>query len=420
MSLDAQASDVHASTIELLERLFALARQVALHGTEHEQVLQCAQAMRGTLSQAQPPFALQVLPEVVLRDGVPVALGVETYRRTQQLVGALGRWGVGELAFEAVLAPDDLIAFARAVLDATHSGRTARVPVIEGLRLRKLRRPRADTQRGADAAADVFAVRQLEQICAALEQVIANRSAPWTWNVGSWLTWQIERCILADPAAFGRALELAPGDFSPARRAAAAAFHAHAALAQLQTSLLVQRSVAHALLVLGCFGLGERPGQNLAEAARAALPLLLPQPNEALDRDPQRLRVIALVAAVTQGERAGSALPVSALIAAAYELERQRCPQGVAFRLSRADLHAWLACALGDEVHAGWGRALLNVLGPIPAGAHVLADGRLGVVLGPSAKGDAMRPRVLVGGQPSTPAQPVTLHSPLGMTPWAK
>lgn len=420
MSAQAPTAAVIASTVELLEGLFALVRQVALHGADREQVWRPADAVRRALAQAEPPFALQVLPEAVLRDGVPLPLGIEIYRRSQQLVGALARWDMAEIVFEDVLAEDELAAFAKAVLDATHSGRTARVPSIRGLRLRALRRPGAKGQRGAEAAADLFAMRQLEHACAALDRIIEARDAPWSWPVGRSLVWRIERCMLADRTALGRAIELANGAFSPARRALAAACQAHAALARLQASLLLQRSVAHALLALGCFGFEGRPGASLASAARFALPALLPRPGEALEHDPHRLRVTALIAAAAQAERAASALPVSALIAAAYELERQRFPQGVAFRLSRADLHAWLACALGQEVHAGWGRALLGALGPIPAGAHVLSDGRLGVVLGPALGADASRPRVLLGGQPSTPAQAVTLHSPLGMTPWAK
>ena len=41
----------------------------------------------------------------------------------------------------------------------------------------------------------------------------------------------------------------------------------------------------------------------------------------------------------------------------------------------------------------GWGRALLAVHGAIPIGSHVLADGRLGTVIGASPNGNLARPR---------------------------
>jgi hypothetical protein len=88
--------------------------------------------------------------------------------------------------------------------------------------------------------------------------------------------------------------------------------------------------------------------------------------------------------------------------------------------LSRLDLQAWLAGALGSEVNEGCGRALLGLLGMIPVGSHVLANGRLGLVAAPSERGDPWRPRVLVGGEIVVPAQAVTLHSPLAMASSAK
>jgi hypothetical protein len=61
---------------------------------------------------------------------------------------------------------------------------------------------------------------------------------------------------------------------------------------------------------------------------------------------------------------------------------------------------------------------MLASLGAFPPGAHVMCDGRLGVVVGPGKAAD--RPIVLVGGTLTAPDQPVTPSSPLGMSPWAK
>jgi hypothetical protein len=61
---------------------------------------------------------------------------------------------------------------------------------------------------------------------------------------------------------------------------------------------------------------------------------------------------------------------------------------------------------------------MLGALGALPPGAHVLSDGRLGVVVGPGKT--PLTPLVLLAGEINAPDAPVTPHSPLGMTPWAK
>jgi hypothetical protein len=128
---------------------------------------------------------------------------------------------------------------------------------------------------------------------------------------------------------------------------------------------------------------------------------------------PHRIRTQAITHAVCGLGRDGATMPLAALIHAAYEAERARRPAGSPLQLGRADLHAWLSASLGTRVHAGWGRALLCVLGPAPAGCHVLCEGRLGVVAGPGKDGDPLRPRVLVGGQIGQSPSPVVLASPL-------
>jgi hypothetical protein len=420
MSAAQTGAEVLERTIDVLDRLFALVRLVALQGDTHERVLAGAQALQATIAEARPPFALQLLPEAVLRDGMPLPLELEMYRRSQQLVGALARWKMTEMRFDAVPSTAGLTALAGAVLDATHSNRTARAPDIEHVELRALRRPGLLGATAGEAALEVFATRQIDRVLCDVERLVAARGQAWPWSAGRAVLWRLERCMIASTGATARRIELAPAPWTPARRALATAFYVGAVLGRLQATLLGQRAAAHAALALGCSGLIERPGVGFADAAQVLLPSLMPQVGEAIDTDPHRLRATALLASAAQGEGALAELPMLSLIQAAYELERQRCPSDGELQLTRSDLHAWLAGALGRELHAGWGRALLDVLGPVPPGSHVLAEGRLGVVLGAGAKADPWRPRVLVGGRPVAPAQPVTLHSPLALTPWAK
>ena len=151
------------ASVELLDHVFALVRALALHDADAEPVQAAAGAALAALERAQPPFALLFLPEAVLRDVMPLPLTLESYRRAQQLVGALARYGTAEVAFERVPPLDALIAFATAMRDATHKSKSVRAPVLDGIVLRPRVRPGSSQHPAGDAAADVFAMRMLER-----------------------------------------------------------------------------------------------------------------------------------------------------------------------------------------------------------------------------------------------------------------
>jgi hypothetical protein len=410
---------LHALTIDVLEGLFALVRQTALRSADPEPLTQSVLGLHRALVAAHPPFTLQLLPDAVLRDRVALPLTLEQFRRCQQLSGACARWGVHELSVEHVPAKDVLLAFAEALFKATNTSAAARAPRLPGLHLRALRRV-GDSPPPPEAFVDQYLAEQLGRVCAATEQVTAHsaRLATWPWQAVQALQWRLERCMAAGVTASARSLELEPPPWSTARSAVAAAFYVGAVLSRLQVSPLSQRAATQAMLAIATHGLGDHGGAPLHEAAGRALGAVLAPPTEASGQpqeDPHRLRVATLVHAAARAT-AASAAPLSPLLHAVYELERRRRGAEGGPWLSRLDLHAWLASALGQELHPQWGRALLGVLGLIPVGSHVLADGRLGVVIAASDKGDPWRPRVLVGGQVAVPEQPVRPCSPLGMT----
>jgi hypothetical protein len=392
--------------------VFALVRQLAVSGRDSAAVGHSAQLLERALLSAQPPFAVQLFADAVLRNGAPLPLSLEAFRRCQQLVGACTRWGVQELVVEAVPSWLELIDFAAALFSATHTDRGARAPALPGLCFRPLCRAGYGPP-PPELTLDGHLLDQVALAWAEAARLSSSSSSAWPFEQGRALSRRLERCLATSVTGTGRAVELAPLPWSIAHRAISAAFRVGAVLARLHVSPLTQRAAVHATLVVACGGLAEREGLAFHEAARVALPALLASSGEA-DCDPHRLRVCALLRVAREPERAPAALPVLSLLHAAYELERKRCPADLDFDLSRVDLHAWLASALGREVHEGWGRALLGVLGLVPVGSHVLADGRLGVIVGPSNRGDAWRPRVLVGGEVVIPDQPVSMHSPLG------
>ena len=94
-----------------------------------------------------------------------------------------------------------------------------------------------------------------------------------------------------------------------------------------------------------------------------------------------------------------------------YELERQRCPAGVRFNLTKLDLVASASLGMGSRFESTWVRALIRDTGLIPPGACVkLQDGRLATVLEPA--GDTPTVSVLVEGVRTVARLPVQLMPP--------
>ncbi|MFI5306650.1 MAG: hypothetical protein ACHQ53_04810 [Polyangiales bacterium] len=413
MSQPAADPALLAATVDVLEELFGLTRRVAL-SEEEEALGEGLRTLREAVARAAPPFALQVLGDAVLRDRQALPLTLEQLRHCQQLAGACARFGANEITIEEVPSVEALLALAKVVFTATNAAVSARAPQIVGLRFRTLRRV-GDATPPQEAVLHDCLRQQLDRACEQTEGLPGDPGTRWPLRDAHAVCRRVERCIAAGVTATARALELAPPPWSAARRSVSAVFYGGAVLSRMQASPLSQRGAAHALLALGRFGLSTGMGRDCGEAAAVALPSLVAA-NTQSAFDPVVLRACALLRALA-GDAARSSAPLVPLLHAVYELERRRGPEGD-LQLTRLDLHAWLASALGQTVHSGWGRALLGVLGILPVGAHVLADGQLGVVM--AATADASKPRVLVAGQLVVPSKPVQPYSPLAMTPWAK
>lgn len=418
--------ELHDRTAEVLDQLCGLVRQFAVNAADHDAARASAEALRRALVAAQLPFTIQLFPDAVLRDRCSMALELEGLRRCQQLVGALARHAAQEIAFDESVTVESLVDLGAALFTAASKGRTA-LPEFSGIRLSPAGRLSSFGSPANDAALEVYLTGRIERLLDEATELSVDLQCPWNWEVGRSLARRIERSLSVGVTATSRVFETAALPWITARRIVGAALHVGTVLARLQINPFTQRAATHAMLVLAAHGLRERSGIRFHEAARAAVPWLLAseQQNDEdavlSQPDPHRLRVCALVSEAAKLDgKTPPMLPLVPLLHVAYEFERRRVPEDVAITLTAVDLQAWLADALGQEVHAGWGRALLSAVGLVPVGSYVLADGRLGVVMGPSKTGDPWHPRVLVGGQIVVPTQPITLHSPLGMTPWAK
>ncbi len=414
----AGAFDMKA-TQAVLDRLFLVMRTIGGHGPSHPTSLKAATDLQQAVAEARCPLSLQFVSQAVFRDRSVVPLQLESWVRSQELGRALENLGVHELSFDDAPAAQTLVDLCVAL------ARGAQGPsdVLESLRLPGVRwRELPQARLGVDAEVvepEVFAAAQVTLAIAEAEE-LAARPDEWSWPGGVSVVRRLERAAVAHAGATARTIETAPGTWTPARRAISAAFQASLVLTRIGVTEFLRRSGAHATLAVAVHGYEARYGKEPDAAAQRALPPLLARPVTARSGvDPHRLRVSALVRALTRRGKEGREPPplLAGLVRQAYELERRRCPADVTFDLTRVDLLAHAARMLGQgHRDEPWVRALIGVAGAVPPGAYVqLADGRLGVALDVDPGGDPWQPRVLIAGQVVIPTAPVRLYSPAGV-----
>jgi hypothetical protein len=413
-SLNPERPELEAC-IEVIEQLCACMRAIAAHGAGHEDVRTSAQACRRAISGAKPPFGLRFLSDAVLRERDPLVLSLGGFRRAQILARGLYAQNTPELRFDEVPKVEVVEKLAKLFVEATQGNHRSILPYLQGIRMNKLHHVDPTSKGHDETDADRVLRAELYAITMRVEGVHDElmRTGAWPWVASQQAIAALERCLALGVTATARALELAAPEWTVARRSVAMTLNVLIVMTRIRASDVSRRAAAQAMLAIACFGL--RTPMPLEQAALRALdPLLTIPPDAPLTPSPHRLHATALVAAA-----AGQAtpLPLTRLLHAAYTMEQRRIePSGQ--RLSRVDLQAWLSSAIGRDVDDLFGRAILSSLGALPPGAHVMCDGRLGVVVGPGKAAD--RPIVLVGGELQMPDAPVAPSSPLGMSPWAK
>lgn len=392
----------------VLDRLYAAARAVAAYGNRHPRALEAANELAAALQGAAPPYAMQFVGDALFRDFRLVPVAYDGFLQCQQLGRALRGLGVREVRVERAPAAADLlpllVCLGRALAGGGDPLELIKVP---GLTWRDL--PGAWWgEAGERVNAEVFAVGQVALAVDAADRLrAATPPCPWPETLA--VVRRLERALDAHPAATRGALELAPGGWTPSRRAVSAAIHALATVRHLGATAPLGRAVAHAVLVLGLLGFTPRGGKPIAEAARAASRLFAAPVASRLGVEPHRLRVSVLIDRFLRyGDRADAWLAPMGLVDLLYALERARCPEDADFDFAWVDL---LALAASDRrFDPDWVRVLVASSGVIPPGARVrLADGAEGVAMEPGASGDPRRPVVLVGGRLVVPDRPVTL-----------
>jgi hypothetical protein len=406
--------------VDMIEQLCACMRTLGARSGNEAALNDELEACRRTIAQAQPPFSLRFLSDAVLRDREALRMTLGGFRRAQIIARMLHQLGTPELVVTEVPSVETLARFVKVLVDATQGTHRSFAPKLPGLQLKPLAQvdPTASNQDESDV--DRMLRAQLLSLTHDVELISIElaRTRAWPWSRGQHVIAALERCLSFGVTATARAQELGAGDWTTPRRALAAATHVLMVLSRLRVGDLGRRAAGHAMLALACTGLPDR--MDFVHAAPRALDALcVPLAGEhertkgPAGPNPHRLRTAALVAACSANPR----LPEMRLLHAAYAFEQKRV-SATGLRMSRLDLQAWLADAAGREVDAAMARAMLGALGALPPGSHVLSEGRLAVVVGPGKT--PLTPLVLIGGAIKAPEAPVTPHSPLGMTPWAK
>jgi hypothetical protein len=413
LSVPAQSAVDVERTQSVLEALTLLMKTAASHGATHPLALQAAGSLADRITLCSPPFTLQFIGKAFFRDRQMVPLPARIYRMAEQVARAFHRMEIHELTVASPAAPAALLRLGVAMAEADAGRRKDAADVsVSGLSWREIPWARTGAE-SEEVDPEVFTSAYLALAIGDAESLVARKSAPWDYAIGTAVVRRLERCVHASSDAAVRGLEMVPVQWTPARRAVAAALHVLVAFSELGVSSPAQRAAAHAVLAMACLGFEQRGGLPFSGAARAAFARLIVAPAAARSGvEPHRAKVCALAYMSFDDSGSWTRDPgVLPMLRVAYELEHGRCPSDAAFDLTLADLLA-LAVGSGAGLDPLWVKALVSAYGDLPPGARVrLPDGRVGLVLERSDAGP-LRPRVLVGAGVLVPDGPVRLLPP--------
>ena len=412
----AQLAPEHQAVATLLERIFVLMKIIGSHGTIHPSTHEMASAALSALRQCRLPSALQFVREAVFYDRTLVPLDIEGFKRGQSLSQAMNHCGVHEVSFESGVDETALIAF----FEVLSKGLVGPNDLLEQMRLPGISwREIPGAGWGAEAKPidpDLFAVTQVSLAVADTDLLADAFGQPWNWAAGVSILRRLERAVEVDARAADRAVELVPVPWSAGRRAVAMAVRVLAVERELGTEPATARASGHAALVLGCCGFRVAASGAFAEAATETFARLVQTSMASVSGAIRhRVRVCSLIQALaaplaTGQQRQGAV----ALLHLLYELEWRRHAEQGRVALTMADMLGAMMPEVGRAYPSNWFRALIGTLGELPAGSRVtLADGRVGIVLGPGSLPDPWLPQLLVGGQIVQPTHRVRLFAQL-------
>lgn len=397
--------------VEGLRLLMVLQRT---HGTEHELTEDAARKLVGLLKNVDVPLTLRFIGKAIFHKGRLLPLDAKGLEQGRELGQALHNMAAHELAFDAIPTMDMLLRLGRALAGGDAGKRDSMDGLsLEGISWRALPGLKPD---GSLAPLDLeVKVSDLLALATAdAEYLVSHRTDPWNLVRGLSVVRRLARCRQASAYAALRVLEVAPGDWTVARRAVAAAYRALSGLTALGMDQDIVRPVVHATLACCCHGLRQRDGLALAKAADSALKAVL----EGISQRegivaPHHVRACAVLHRLRTARTMSLLGPrVTGLVHLAYEMERRRCPASEPYDLSFAELLARGVESGSNTYNEVWVRLIASAFGEVPVGTVVrLADGSVGIIMGPGDDDDPLLPRVQVGGRVVLAKEPVELFS---------
>ncbi len=387
----------------LVDVLFLLMRAIAVYGTDHPQAHKAAERVLEAVTNAEPPFTLQLVGEGLFRDRLLVPVEAARFLRLQEISRVLHELSAHELSFAKIPDAAALIRFGE-VLAHVQGGSPDSLEGVEvpGLGWRAIEPART----GLDADQldqELHALTQLSLAASDAERIETLGFEVWRFALGLSVVRHLERACHADVRAAARALELAPGRWTMPRRAVSAAFHVSAVLESLGVRRSTRRAVAHATLALAFYGYDQRAGRPLEEAARVAMGKVLAAPVAGSSGIPPHMLQVCTILHLLDPSNDSDPRQLEAvgLIRLCYLLERRRRPLELNYTPGKLELIA--SVALVQDIDGRWLRALLEVTGLVPEGSYVrLPDGRVGVCVDPGE--EPLQPSVLGADEPLVPA----------------
>ncbi|MFC1707064.1 hypothetical protein ACFL59_09630, partial [Planctomycetota bacterium] len=313
----------------LVEQLFALMRNTSFYGMTHAQTEKAAAALALVIREAMPPFSLQFVADGIFRDRTLVPVDVKRFKKVGGVTTALRNLSADELSFDDVPSHDELLRLGFALAQGTKG----RCNTLEGFDFSAVRWREIPEARWGEHAQEVdsaeYSLTQIALGVADMERILEHEGPAWPFPLGIAVIRRLERAVATDAATAGRALEMAPGAWTPPRRAVSAAFHALAVLDQIGCLRSTARTTAHAVLTLAATGFACRWGKAIEEAANVAMERVIAAPVLGFSGiSPHRLQVCTILHALSEPDKGEPGqLAVLELVTMCYETELFRCPR---------------------------------------------------------------------------------------------
>ena len=400
---------------ELLEGLFVLLRTATSQGPGSPAMKQVCESACLKVRAVVPQFSLQFVRGLVFKDGNLIPLTPRTHAMSQATARTLAHASIHELTFLREPVPEEFLRLAAELVRSSRPKNQTLSLDLPNIAWRCIE----GSLRGGDLLSldpEMFAASQLALAIAEVEAIMMSATEEWEFRRGVSAIRRIERLVVAGSLPVVRALEIAPGGWTTAKRAVAACVHLLSAALRLRVAPISYRPAAHALLATACFGYQPREGLLWQQAVVVTHSHTV---GAAADgkKGPElhRLRTCALLdrlVSIEQQPADQANPPLLSFIAFCYELERLRCPTDLSYELTITDSLALLwPTASGDGLGIMY-KALVSAYGFVPPGSRVvLSDRRVGFVLEAPAE-TPLLPIVLVDGRVEAALRPVSLLSP--------